>query len=283
MDGSNFFLTGANGQLGRALRQKYGNIKHANINQLNICYEESINDYDWSNVDVIFNAAAYTNVDNAETEEGRVAAWEVNAKGVANLVKIARAHGITLVHFSSDYVFDGRQAPHKETEAFSPLGVYGQSKAAGDLIISTLPKHYVLRTSWVIGDGNNFVRTMLSLGEKGINPKIVSDQTGRLTFTNELARIAEHLISSNAPNGVYNASNSGDVVSWSNITREIFKLKNYKLEVTDITTNEYFAGKDRIAPRPLRSELDLSKLKSTGFDSADWQDDLIEYIRKEKS
>ena len=107
---------------------------------------------------------------------------------------MAADHGITLVHISSDYVFDGTaERPYREDDPVAPLGVYGQTKAAGDQIVATVPRHYVVRTSWVIGDGRNFVRTMRSLAERGVNPSVVDDQYGRLTFTSELARAIRHL------------------------------------------------------------------------------------------
>ena len=98
------------------------------------------------------------------------------------------------MHISSDYVFDGTATrPYREDDAVAPLGVYGQTKAAGDQIVATLPRHYIVRTSWVIGDGRNFVRTMLSLAARGVDPSVVNDQFGRLTFTSELARAIRHL------------------------------------------------------------------------------------------
>ncbi len=284
MDESKIFITGANGQLGTALKQKYPNAQTADINELDITNKKSVENFDWSTVSVILNAAAYTNVDGAETSEGRISAWAVNADAVANLVAVSAQHDITLVHVSTDYVFDGTQNPHKEDEPFSPISVYGASKAAGDLVVSLSPKFYILRSSWVIGEGKNFVRTMLELGKKDISPTVVADQVGRLTFTSELVKAIDHLLVINAPYGTYNLSNRGDSSSWADITRNIFQEAKFdKLSVTDTTTSEYFAGKVGIAPRPLQSTLDLSKINSTSFNSTDWKDDLETYIKKELS
>ncbi len=283
MDEKTIFITGANGQLGTALRSKYPGARFADIDELDITLEESVNKYEWSNTKIILNAAAYTNVDGAEKPEGRVASWKVNAKAVGYLSAIARKNDITLVHISSDYVFDGTKSMHKEDEDLSPLSVYGSSKAAGDLIIGALPKHYVLRTSWVIGEGKNFVRTMLEIGKKGINPTVVSDQIGRLTFTSELVRAIDHLLSANAPYGVYNISNDGETASWAFITKKIYEISGLKNTVSETTTDEYFMGKENIAPRPLKSSLDLSKIKSTGFTSIDWESELNRYIEKENA
>ena len=281
MKDSEIFIVGANGQLGLALKAQYPNAKSADIEELDITNTESVNNFDWSGIKIILNAAAYTNVDGAETAEGRVAAWNVNATAVANLVNVAQKHSLTLLHISTDYVFDGTKTPHTESELFSPLGVYGQSKAAGDIAVGLLEKHYILRTSWVIGEGNNFVRTMLALGKKGVEPTVVADQIGRLTFTAELVKAIDHLLTTNAEFGTYNISNSGEPASWAEITRAIFKKANLDLQVSDTTTEQYYQGKQDISPRPLNSEFDLSKIEATGFKLTNWQDDLDNYIDKE--
>ena len=281
MDDFRFLIVGANGQLGTALKQQYPNARSADVKELDITDEESVTNFDWSQVEVILNAAAYTNVDGAETPEGRVAAWNVNATAVGHLVKAALEHDMTLVHISTDYVFDGTKSPHTEEEPFSPLGVYAQTKAAGDIVVGLLPGHYILRTSWVIGEGPNFVRTMLGLGQKGVAPTVVADQVGRLTFTNELVRAVDHLLSNDLPAGTYNLTNGGEPASWSEITRAIFQAAGYDLAVTDTTTHQYFASKPDVAPRPLQSTLSLDKIEATGFKPQDWRAELNNYVKKE--
>lgn len=284
MNDSEIFIVGANGQLGTALRAQYPGSQFADIGELDITKADSVSGFDWSGIKYVLNAAAFTNVDGAETPEGRVASWKVNASAVANLARVCLEHDMTLVHISSDYVFDGTVQPHTEDEPFSPLSVYGQSKAAGDLVAALAPKHYILRATWVIGEGKNFVRTMLDLADRGISPTVVGDQIGRLTFTSELVRIIDHLLTSDAEYGTYNATNSGQPASWADITRQIFALGGFPdLTVTDTTTEEYFAGKEGIAPRPLGSIMSLDKLATTGFVSRDWQDDLKEYIAAQKA
>lgn len=281
MNDSKIFIVGANGQLGTALRAQYPGAQFADISELDITNQQSVESFDWSGIEIILNAAAYTNVDGAETPEGRVASWKVNASAVANLVRACLENDMTLVHISSDYVFDGTKEPHMEDETFSPLGVYGQSKAAGDVVVSVLPKHYLLRTTWVIGKGKNFVRTMLGLAEKGVSPGVVSDQVGRLTFTSELVRAIDHLLNTKATYGTYNVTNDGPLASWAEITRQIFSLSGYgNLTVTDISTADYYAGKEGIAPRPLKSNMSLDKLHATGFESRNWRNELGRYIQK---
>ena len=280
VDDSKIFIAGANGQLGLALRHKYPKAQLADISELDITNRDSVANFDWSSIDIIINAAAYTNVDGAETSEGRTISWKVNASALAHLAEIASKHDITLVHISSDYVFDGSLQTHTEDEPLSPLSVYGASKAAGDLLAATTDKHYILRTSWVIGDGHNFVKTMMDLAKKNFSPTVVSDQIGRLTFTSELVRAIDHLLVNNCDFGTYNVSNDGKSVSWADITRTIFTiLDRNDLTVTNVSTEEYYKDKSGIAPRPLNSTLGLTKIQSTGFVSRDWNDDLKEYIQ----
>jgi len=276
-------IVGANGQVGLALRAQYPEARWAAKDELDITDKQSVEAYDWAGVEVLLNAAAYTNVDGAEAIEGRPLAWAVNADAAANLVSVAAHYNMTLVHLSTDYVFDGTEKSHTEDEAFAPLSVYGASKAAGDIAVSLAPKFYILRTSWVIGAGKNFVRSIMGLAEKNISPKVVADQFGRPTFTTELARAVDHLLQNNAAYGTYNVSNSGDVVNWADIARQVYSdLRRDDLTVGDTTAEEYFAGK-LSAPRPTHSGLDLSKITKIGFEPHDWRDDLKDYIKKELS
>ncbi|QHN43321.1 sugar nucleotide-binding protein [Candidatus Mycosynbacter amalyticus] len=274
-------IVGANGQLGRALQVLYPEAECVDRDSLDISSPDVFTARRWRDYGTILNAAAYTAVDLAETEQGRRDAWTANATAVANLARIATEYGITLVHVSSDYVFDGTAEQHTEDEDFAPLGVYGQSKAAGDIVVSTTPCHYIARTSWVIGDGNNFVRTMNSLAEKGIKPSVVSDQIGRLTFTEDLAAGIKHLLDNKAPFGTYNISNDGEPASWADIAAEVYELSGKSRDdVTQVTTEQYYEGKTGIAPRPLQSTLNLEKIKATGFAPREWKTALTEYLEK---
>jgi dTDP-4-dehydrorhamnose reductase len=278
---SQFLITGGSGQLGLALKEKYPNAKVTDSQNLDISDWNSVKDFNWDGVSTILNAAGYTNVDGAETADGRTAAWQVNAQGTANLARLAAQKDLTLVHISTDYVFDGTKDPHKEDEPLSPLSVYGASKAAADVAVSNHAKHYILRTSWVIGEGKNFVRTMLSLGKKGLSPTVVHDQVGRLTFTSVLVSAIDHLLTNQPAFGVYNVSNEGEPVSWADITRTIFHEAGFDLVVTNTTAQEYYEGKEGIAPRPLNSNLDLGKIEAVGFRPQNWHDDLRDYVKKE--
>ena len=277
-------VIGAHGQLGQALREVWSDAEHVDYVDRDT-FDISTGDLDsarhWRDYQVIVNAAAFTKVDVSETPDGRRQAWAANAAGVAELAKIAAAYGITLVHVSSDYVFDGTaHRAYLEDDPLCPLGVYGQSKAAGDLAAATAPRHYIVRTSWVIGEGANFVRTMASLAERGIEPKVVDDQVGRLTFTADLAAGIRHLVDSNAPYGIYNLTNSGDAVSWAQVAARVFELTgNDPARVTPVSTDEYFASATTpIAPRPRTSVLDLGKITTAGFTPRDADDALRAYL-----
>ncbi len=278
----NMIIIGANGQLGLALQKQYPQAQIVDAAELDITDSKAVEAFDWTGIDTMVNAAAYTNVDGAETDQGRIAAWNVNASAVKNLSAVATKIDAKLIHISTDYVFDGTAESHTEDEPFSPLSVYGQSKAAGDIAAALTPKHYILRTSWVIGEGANFVRTMMSLAEKNISPSVVDDQIGRLTFTKELVRAVDHLVSNNCDYGTYNLTNSGESASWADITKLIFKTINSSCTVTGVSTAQYYKGKTGIAPRPLNSMMSLSKIEATGFSANDWQTELTEYISKQQ-
>ncbi len=281
MDDETIFIVGANGQLGQALQAQYPGATAVDSRVLDITDRDAVMSYDWSNIHILLNAAGYTNVDGAESTEGRVAAWQVNAVGTRNLAEAASKYDLTLVHVSTDYVFDGTRSPHSEDEALSPLGVYAQTKAAADVAASLVAKQYTLRTSWIVGDGKNFVRTILGLGQRGIAPTVVSDQIGRLTFTSEIAKVVDHLLTNAIPYGTYNVSNGGEPASWAEVTREVFRAAGYDLAVTDTSTAAYFADKPEASPRPLQSTLALEKLEATGFTPSDWRENLKTYVTKE--
>ncbi|WP_114424573.1 sugar nucleotide-binding protein [Nocardioides houyundeii] len=275
-------IIGAKGQLGRALQADYPQADLVDLDELDMTDAAAVAAWPWVDYDLVLNAAAYTAVDKAETPEGRVTAWAANATAPATLACLSREHGFTLVHYSSEYVFDGT-APldpgHREDEPLSPLGVYAQTKAAGDIAVGQADQHYILRTSWVIGEGNNFVRTMKSLADKGISPSVVGDQVGRLTFTTELSRATKHLLESGAAFGTYNVSNGGPAQSWCEIAKQVFELAGRSADdVSATTTEEYYAGKEGLSPRPLNSALDLSKIRATGFEPEDATDALRRYL-----
>ena len=286
-------VTGCNGQLGRAVRalaEERGLIStfdFCDIDVFDFSDPAQYDRYDWDLYGTVVNCGAWTAVDRAETPGGRAAAWRANATGPALLARTCAEHGITLVHVSSDYVFDGTKEPHTEDEPFSPLSVYGQSKAAGDLAVAGCPRHYILRSSWVIGDGRNFVRTMAALSGRVADPDdrlsqvtVVNDQLGRLTFTRDMAAAILHLLDGRAPYGTYDCTGSGATRSWADIAREVFEATNGNGDaVVPVSTADYYAGAEGpTAPRPRFSTLDLSRLEAAGFRMPDWEEELAEYL-----
>lgn len=287
-------VTGCNGQLGRAVRalaQKRGLLSTFDFNDIDTFDFSDPAAYDsinWDLYGTVINCGAFTAVDKAETPEGRVACWKANARGPQLLARTCSEHGITLVHVSSDYVFDGTRELHDELEPFSPLSVYGQSKAAGDLAVGLCPRHYVVRASWVIGDGHNFVKTMAALSDRVADSSdklkrvtVVDDQLGRLTFTDQMALGIFHLLDSAAPWGTYDLTGSGRVASWHDIAAKVFQLRNGNGDaVAPVSTADYYASAaGPIAPRPVHSALDLTKLQEAGFSPRDWEDELTEYVQ----
>ena len=273
-------VLGAGGQLGRALLAAWPDATGLTRAELDLSDAAAVAAFDFSGYGVVVNAAAYTAVDAAETGTGRRDAWATNVTAVGALAHAAREHRMTLIHVSSDYVFDGTVEVHGEDEPFSPLGVYGQSKAAGDAVVATVPRHYLLRTSWVIGEGKNFVATMASLADRGIAPSVVADQFGRLTFTDEIVAAIDHLLAVRAPYGTYNVSNDGPVTSWADIARAVYAGRGQDPDmITAVTAEDYGRGKE-LAPRPRHSVLDLTKITATGFRSRPAADRLSEYLRE---
>lgn len=274
-------VLGMGGQLGRALLDVVPGAVGLTRAELDLSDAGAVAGFDFSGVDVVINAAAYTGVDAAETPEGRRQAWAVNATAVAALARAAIEHRFTLVHYSTDYVFDGTQQAYTEEDPVAPLSVYGASKATGDLAVSVVPRHYLIRTSWVVGEGKNFVATMAGLAGRGVAPDVAADQIGRLTFTDDLARATTHLLSTGSPSGTYNVTSTGEPCSWADVARQVYTLTGADPAlVSDTTTRAYAAGKaGPVAPRPARSVLDLTKIQATGFEPTDQTAALTAYLQ----
>jgi len=227
---------------------------------------------------VIVNAAAYTNVDLAETETSL--AFRVNADGAKNVANVASKFGIPLIHLSTDYVFDGESnLPYNESSATNPIGVYGRSKLFGETFIRDLhSSHLILRTAWVYSSfANNFVKTMLRLAETKDQVTVVMDQFGNPTFAEDIAtailRIVDRLEdASEMPAwGTYHLVGKG-TTSWADFAREIFRVsQNYGgpfADVIDIPSSDYPTS----VSRPLNSQLSTQKFSNEfGFELPEWK------------
>lgn len=276
-------LLGGSGQIGSALRRLLPDAVAPGRDELDLTDPAAVEALDLSGHDLIINAAAMTAVDAAETPDGSRLAWRLNAELPAQLARKAAAQGCTLVHYSTDYVFDGQREVHDEGEALTPVSEYGRTKAAGDLAVGVAPRHYVLRTSWVVGDGGNFVATMARLADEGRSPRVVDDQWGRLSFADEIAAATLHLVASGAPFGTYDVTQAGEPMTWAAIARKVFALRGRSRDdVTAVTTAAYEAGLgDRVsAPRPRHSTLALDKLVATGYEPAAQMEALGAYVSR---
>ena len=271
------FITGANGQLGRELQKRLQgtDFRATDVQELDITDESAvasmIGDY---KPDVVIHGAAWTQVDAAEEKQDL--AWQVNAIGTQNIAKSCRQVGATMVYISTDYVFDGTLGrAYCETDATNPLSIYGKSKLAGELLArQETEKLFILRTAWLYGDGPNFVRTMLKLGQEREELQVVNDQYGCPTCTADLAEAVLRLIQTQSY-GIYHTVNTG-IATWYDFARKIFELSgNTKIKVTPVTTAEFF----RPAPRPAYSPMDTRLLKQAlGWSPRPWEEALSDYI-----
>ncbi len=226
--------------------------------------------------DVIVHCAAYTAVDRAESEPEKCAA--VNGTGTMNMVRAALQVGAKLVYISTDYVFPGTgETPWQEDDAYGPQNIYGLTKMQGEIAVRGLMKrYYILRTSWVFGaHGNNFVRTMLRLGEEKSSLRVVNDQVGSPTYTQDLARVICDLIFTERY-GIYHVRNEG-YISWARFARMIMAERNLSCRIIPVTSEEYVSA----ARRPLNSRLSAGRLAAAGIaPMPSVQDALHRYIRE---
>jgi dTDP-4-dehydrorhamnose reductase len=273
-------ILGADGQLGRALRRVFPGAAALSRRELDITDPAAVRGRNWSGVDVVLNAAAWTAVDAAEDPANLAAVRAANVEAVATLAETSEKSGFVLVHVSSEYVFDGlHPGPIPEDLPFSPLSVYGRSKADGDRHVMAADRHYLVRTTWVVGQGRNFVATMADLADRGGTPAVVDDQVGRPTSTVDLADGIRHLLDSRSPFGTYNLTCGGEPASWADVAAAVFSARGRRADdVRRVSTEEYFAGKDGTAPRPRNSVLDLSKITATGYRPRPWRDALTAYL-----
>lgn len=233
------------------------------------------------NPDTVIHCAAWTAVDAAEEEENIIKVRKINVNGTENIAKVCKKLDCRMIYISTDYVFDGQGTEpwQPDCKDYAPLNVYGQSKLDGELAVSEiLDKYFIVRIAWVFGlNGNNFVKTMLSVGKKYDTVRVVNDQIGTPTYTADLAVLLADMAESDKY-GYYHATNEGGYISWYNFTCEIFKQAGYTTNTVPVTTAEYGLSK---AARPFNSRLDKSKLVQKGFKPLpSWQDALKRYLKE---
>jgi len=279
----NILITGAKGQLGQSLqalsdRREY-NYFFLGREELDITDKNSLEEvFSKYSFDYCLNFAAYTHVDKAEEEI--LKAFKINSEAVGTLAKISLKHKTTLIHVSTDYVFDGKSSfPYNETDTPSPINIYGASKLSGEEEIKKYSeKYFIIRTSWLYSDkGNNFFKTMLKLSGKISTLRVVNDQIGTPTLTYDLLDFIFFLINNNIQDyGLYHFSSSGQA-SWYDFAKEIFKIHSLNNELIPVTTYDF----PTIAERPSYSVLSKNKIKDRfGYIPPVWKKSLNMFVKK---
>lgn len=230
--------------------------------------------------DAVIHCAAWTAVDAAEAPENREKVWAVNVKGTQNIAAACKKTDAKMIYISTDYVFSGQgtQPWQADCKDFAPLNVYGESKLYGErAVTAALNKFFIVRIAWVFGlNGGNFIKTMLNVGKKFPELRVVNDQIGTPTYTLDLSRLLADMVVTEKY-GFYHATNEGGYISWYDFACEIFKLAGYTTKVNPVTTAEYGVS---AAARPFNSRLDKSKLAENGFTPLPtWQDALERYLK----
>lgn len=275
-------ITGINGQLGYELNRVLKEDNHEII----CTTRETMDITDFKKVkyfinkvepDMVIHCAAYTNVDRAEMEVD--ICEKINVSATENLAKLCGEKDIKFVYFSTDYVFNGEGTNFFEPEdkITTQMNVYGRTKYEGELAVQKyIDKFFIIRISWVFGiNGNNFVKTMIKLGQERKSINVINDQIGSPTYTYDLAQLVKVMIKSDKY-GIYHATNEG-VCSWYEFALEIFKKLNIKINVNPITSDEY----NSLAKRPKNSRLSKKKLVTNGFNKLPiWQDALDRYLKE---
>lgn len=274
-------VTGVTGQLGydvaRELEKRHIEYKGTGSREMDISDAEAvkrvITEY---HPDAIIHCAAYTAVDKAEDDYGR--AMDVNAKGTLAIAKAAKEIDAKMLYISTDYVFNGQGTePFTVDAATAPLNVYGLTKLFGEEAVQLeLSKYFIVRISWVFGkNGNNFIKTMLRLGQTHEELTVVSDQWGSPTYTADLAPLLCDMISTDAY-GIYHATNEG-ITNWAEFAAAIMKEANFSCRIRPIPSSDYPTK----AVRPLNSRMDKSSLDKAGFTRLpEWKDALRRYLKE---
>ncbi|WP_122641338.1 dTDP-4-dehydrorhamnose reductase [Romboutsia sp. Marseille-P6047] len=274
-------ITGAKGQLGLELSKQLANYSEYEIiatdrDELNILDANQVSEFiSKENPYAVINCAAHTAVDLCETDVEN--AYKINALGPRNLAIACEKVGAKFVQVSTDYVFDGSGTrPYREDDATCPNSIYGTSKLMGEEFTKQFClKYFIVRTAWLYGEGNNFVRTMIKLAETNKELNVVDDQVGSPTSTVDLAKAIIDLIGTEYY-GTYHGTCEGQC-SWYDFAKKIFEIKNIDIKVNPVTSEEF----KRPAPRPAYSVLDNFMLKLVNLNTfRNWEESLKEYLEK---
>lgn len=276
-------ITGCNGQLGRALfdllKDTDVEMVNTDADTLDICDAVQVDKFvNMHRPDTIINCAAHTAVNKCEVDAEN--AERINAKGPLNLARAAEKVGAQIVQVSTDYVFDGdAKVPYTEEDATNPQSVYGKTKLTGErAVINNCNRYFIVRTAWLYGDGNNFVKTMLKLADDRDTLTVVNDQYGTPTSAMELARMILHIIPSEEY-GIYHGTCEGQT-NWYEFACEIMRQAKKSTKVIPIATSEY-KTEEKSAKRPMYSVLENKKLNSMGdYRMKEWKEAFTEYMER---
>lgn len=280
----NILVTGSNGQLGTEFQKIAANSTAYNwiftdVAELDICSKADVDSFfKAKDINICINCAAYTAVDKAEDEEEK--AFAINAAAVGNLAQACADNHALLLHVSTDYVFDGNGTrPYSESDPINPVSAYGRTKASGEkFVFDSGCRYCIIRTAWLYSStGNNFVKTMLRLGNEKESITVVNDQIGSPTWAHDLATYIMLLIDRNSNRNIgeiFHFSNEG-VISWYDFASEIMRLGNRKCKVNPISSKDYPSK----VKRPPYSVLSKDKIsKYTGTQVPNWQPSLSKCI-----
>ena len=301
-----YLVTGVNGQLGNDVMNELNKRGYEGVgsdiapNYSGIIYDSSVVNMPYISLDitdeeavkkvisdfkpdVVIHCAAWTAVDMAEDDDKVEKVFAVNTKGTTYIAKACKEIDCKMLYISTDYVFDGQGTKPWDPDCkdYKPLNIYGQSKLDGELAVSSiLDKYFIVRIAWAFGlNGNNFIKTMINIGKKYSEVRVVNDQIGTPTYTYDLARLLVDMCETDKY-GYYHATNEGGYISWYDFCCEFYKQYGLKTKIIPVTTEEYGLSK---AARPFNSRLDKRKLVENGFKPLPtWQDAVSRYLQEAK-
>ena len=275
--GTRVLVTGAGGQVGRALRRHLPAARFLRRDDLDVRDGPAVAAI-VEGARAVVHLAAMTDVDGCEREPALANA--INAEGTRNVAAAATAQGARVVYLSTDYVFDGsKEGPYREDDEPRPLNVYGATKLAGEGYVGAGSDNLVVRTSWVFGDGHNFIRTMRRLGRERDRIAVVDDQFGRPTSAFDLAEAIAHLLDRGAT-GIVHVTGSGPPTTWARLAERVLELDGLPAKIERVSTERYAtAASSPPAPRPRNSVLGMDLLEQRwGFEMPPWERAVADYM-----
>jgi dTDP-4-dehydrorhamnose reductase len=272
-DQSHVVVTGAGGQVGKALQAVLPGLRYLTRGQLDVTDRRATADA-LREATCVVHLAAMTHVDRCQREPDE--AWAANHVGTLN-VCAAAPPGARVIYLSSDYVFDGdKEGAYEEDDAPHPINVYGETKLAGEREVLRRPDGLVIRTSWVYGEGANFLRTILAAARSGKRLRVVADQVGRPTSADSLAAALGHVLDRPTA-GVLHVAGDGEPATWADLAETALQDAGLPAEVEHITGAEYAAP----APRPANSTLSLARARRLGVPLRDWRGEVSRFVRSQ--